>query len=82
MRFVNDNIEPFEGSPRCLMVMTSDFYAMGIWRFRVRVPAGVLENFLRNKTACETRVERYYHSVLTDRMSCVVSAKPQKMFSI
>jgi hypothetical protein len=26
------------------MVMTSDFYAMGIWRFRVRVPAGVLGN--------------------------------------
>ena len=27
------------------MVMTSDFYTLGIWRFRVRVPAGVLGNF-------------------------------------
>ena len=26
------------------MVMTSDFYTLGIWRFRVRVPAGVLGN--------------------------------------
>ena len=44
MRFVRGNVKLCKGGPRCLMVMTSDFYAMGIWRFRVRVPAGVLGN--------------------------------------
>ncbi|KAF8267430.1 hypothetical protein EI94DRAFT_1325845 [Lactarius quietus] len=31
------------------MVMTSDFYTTGIWRFRVRVPAGVLGNLFEQK---------------------------------
>jgi hypothetical protein len=45
MRFVSDNVETCKGGPHCLMVMTSDFYMKGIWRFRVRVPVGVLETF-------------------------------------
>ena len=31
----------FERRPRCLMVMTSDFYQWQIWRLRVRIPPGV-----------------------------------------
>lgn len=52
VRLVKVNVKPCKGSPRCLMVMTSDFYAMGIWRFRVRVPAGVLGNLFSVFTCC------------------------------
>ncbi len=54
VQVVSGNVRPCKGGPRCLMVMTSDFYAKGIWRFRVRVPAGVSGNlFFETTSYCD-----------------------------